>query len=145
VIYSTACPLGEECLMAIARHDLPIVGLLYEAWLICLRVMLLQSRTAEPCSGPGPLKCNECMYSHYDGSHMRAPRSSFHDGSRSWAPIPPIGNVGGIPESIRHNVNGLLHESQRGRPETVQRWRPPIGRCSVSPRPDGPRGRCEGR
>jgi glycosyltransferase involved in cell wall biosynthesis len=72
VHYSTARPLGEECLMAIHRAGVPIVGFLHEAWLICPRLMLLRSPTSEPCAGPGPLRCLECMYSHYDGTHTRA-------------------------------------------------------------------------
>jgi glycosyltransferase involved in cell wall biosynthesis len=72
VHYSTARPLGEECLLTIHRLGVPIVGFLHEAWLICTRLMLLRSPTSEPCPGPKPLRCAECMYSHYDGSHARA-------------------------------------------------------------------------
>ena len=72
VHYSTARPLGEECLVAIRRAGVPIVGFLHEAWLICPRLMLLRSPTSEACTGPGALRCAECMYSHYDGTHTRA-------------------------------------------------------------------------
>ena len=72
VVYHATRPLGEECLISIRRHGLPIVGWAHEAWLICPRLMLLRSPTAEPCSGPGPIKCLECMYSEYDGTHARA-------------------------------------------------------------------------
>ncbi len=72
VHYSTARPLGEECLLTIHREGVPIVGFLHEAWLICTRLMLLRSPTSEPCPGPRPLRCAECMYSHYDGTHTRA-------------------------------------------------------------------------
>ncbi|MEK6288247.1 MAG: glycosyltransferase [Acidobacteriota bacterium] len=72
VHYSTARPLGEECLITIHREGVPIVGFVHEAWLICTRLMLLRSPTSEPCPGPRPLRCAECMYSHYDGSHARA-------------------------------------------------------------------------
>jgi glycosyltransferase involved in cell wall biosynthesis len=72
VVYSATRPLGEQCLMTLRRHGLPVIGWLHEAWLICPRIMLLRSPTSEPCSGPGPLKCVECMYSQYDGTHMRA-------------------------------------------------------------------------
>ena len=72
VHYSAARPFGEECLLTIRREGVPIVGFLHEAWLICTRVMLLRSPTAEPCPGPQPLRCAECMYSHYDGSHTLA-------------------------------------------------------------------------
>ena len=71
VHYSAARPLGEECLLTIHRNGVPIVGFLHEAWLICTRLMLLKSPTSEPCQGPRPLRCAECMYSHYDGSHAR--------------------------------------------------------------------------
>ena len=72
VHYSTARPLGEECLLSIHRQGVPIVGFLHEAWLICARLMLLRSPTSEPCAGPRPLRCAECMYSYYDGTHGRA-------------------------------------------------------------------------
>ena len=70
--YHTTRPLGEECLLAIRRHRIPVVAMLHEAWLICPRLMLLRSPTSEACSGPGLGKCLECLYSHYDGSHLRA-------------------------------------------------------------------------
>ena len=72
VHYSASRPFGEECLLTIQRMGLPVVGFLHEAWLICPRLMLLRSPTSEPCKGPKPLSCAECMYSHYDGSHARA-------------------------------------------------------------------------
>lgn len=72
VHYSAARPFGEECLLTIAGEGVPIVGFLHEAWLICTRLMLLRSPIAEPCPGPQPLRCAECMYSHYDGSRARA-------------------------------------------------------------------------
>jgi glycosyltransferase involved in cell wall biosynthesis len=92
VSYTTTRPLGEECLMALGRHGLPIIGFLHEAWLICPRVMLHRSPTGAPCSGPGPLKCTECMYSNYDGSHLRAtpkmvwrvPRLGIYPAYRIW-------------------------------------------------------------
>src|SRR5262249_7946614 len=68
----TTRPLGEEGLMAIRRRGVPLIAMLHEAWTICPRLMLLRSPTTEPCSGPTPLGCLECMYSHYDGSHLRA-------------------------------------------------------------------------
>ena len=72
VHYSAARPFGEECILTISREGVPIVGFLHEAWFICTRLMLLKSPTSEPCPGPRPLRCAECMYSHYDGSHARA-------------------------------------------------------------------------
>lgn len=72
VHYSAARPFGEECLLTIRREGVPIVGFLHEAWLICTRVMLLRSPTSAPCPGPRPLRCAECMYSHYDGGHTLA-------------------------------------------------------------------------
>lgn len=70
--YSATRPLGEECLLAIERAGVPVVGYLHEAWLICPRIMLLRSPTSQACSGPKPVRCVECMYSYYDGSHRRA-------------------------------------------------------------------------
>jgi glycosyltransferase involved in cell wall biosynthesis len=72
VHYNTTRPFGEAGPLAIHRHGIPIVATLHEAWFVCARLMLLRSPLAEPCSGPGPIKCNECMYSHYDGSHAKA-------------------------------------------------------------------------
>jgi len=72
VHYHTARPLGEEALLAIRRSKIPVVAMLHEAWAICPRLMLLSSPKSEPCTGPAPLKCLECIYSHYDGSHWRA-------------------------------------------------------------------------
>lgn len=70
--YHTSRPFGEECLITIGRHKVPLVAMLHEAWLICARLMLLQSPTSKPCPGPTPLRCVECIYSHYDGTHQRA-------------------------------------------------------------------------
>jgi glycosyltransferase involved in cell wall biosynthesis len=72
VVYHATRPLGEQCLITLSGHGLPIVGWLHEAWLICPRLMLHRSPTSQPCSGPGRLKCLECMYSEYDGTHARA-------------------------------------------------------------------------
>jgi glycosyltransferase involved in cell wall biosynthesis len=72
VHYNTTRPFGEAGPLRIHRHGVPIVTTLHEAWFVCARLMLLRSPLAEPCSGPGPLKCNECMYSHYDGTHAKA-------------------------------------------------------------------------
>jgi len=72
VDYNTTRPLGEECLIGIGREGVPIVGTLHDAWLICTRMTLHRSPTGEICSGPRAFKCRECMYSHYDGSHLRA-------------------------------------------------------------------------
>ena len=72
VDYHTVRPFGEECLFSVARHGVPMVATLHEAWLICARLMLLRSPTATACDGPGPARCLECIYSHYDGSHALA-------------------------------------------------------------------------
>jgi len=34
--------------------------------------MLLRSPTADACPGPAPFRCLECIYSHYDGGHVKA-------------------------------------------------------------------------
>src|SRR5690242_5608097 len=72
VCYNATRPLGEEGAISLHRHGLPVMAWLHEAWQICTRLMLLRSPTAEACSGPGPAKCLECMYSHYDGGHAAA-------------------------------------------------------------------------
>src|SRR5262249_25404006 len=70
--YHTNRPLGEECLTSIHSRGIRLVAMLHEAWLICPRLMLLRSPVSEPCPGPGPLRCLECLYSHYDGTRARA-------------------------------------------------------------------------
>ncbi len=69
---TTRRALGEECLFAVARNNLPAVAMLHEAWLICAQMMLLRSPQSDACSGPSPARCLECVYSYYDGSHLRA-------------------------------------------------------------------------
>jgi glycosyltransferase involved in cell wall biosynthesis len=72
VNYNTARPLGEEALIEIHRHRIPLVALFHEAWLICPRITLLRSPGSEPCAGPAPIRCLECMYTYYDGSRAKA-------------------------------------------------------------------------
>ena len=72
VQYHTTRPFGEVGPLVIARHRIPIIAVLHEAWFICPRLVLYRSPTAEPCEGPGAVKCLECMYSNYDGGHARA-------------------------------------------------------------------------
>ena len=72
VQYHTTRPFGEVAPLLLARHGIPVVAMLHEAWFVCPRLMLLRSPLSEPCAGPGPVKCLECMYSQYDGSHARA-------------------------------------------------------------------------
>jgi glycosyltransferase involved in cell wall biosynthesis len=70
--YNTVRQLGEQALKTISADGIPIVATLYEAWLICARLMLLRSPVTSECGGPSPLKCLNCMYSHYDGTQSRA-------------------------------------------------------------------------
>lgn len=72
VQYHTTRPFGEAVPRLLARRGIPVVAMLHEAWFICARFWLVRSPLSEPCSGPGPVKCFECMYSHYDGGHARA-------------------------------------------------------------------------
>jgi glycosyltransferase involved in cell wall biosynthesis len=72
VHYNAARPFGEACLSVMQDCSIPIIAMFHEAWLICPRLMLLQSPLASPCSGPGVFRCVECLYSHYDGTRMRA-------------------------------------------------------------------------
>jgi len=65
--YSATRPLGEECLLTVARLGIPAVAILHEAWLICPRVMLLRSPDSASCPGPAPGRCGLCMYSQYEG------------------------------------------------------------------------------
>ena len=92
VQYHTTRPFGEIGPIVIARHGLPIFAVLHEAWFICGRLMLMRSPMSVPCDGPGPVKCLECMYSHYDGGHVRAaaklswriPRLGVYPAYRIW-------------------------------------------------------------
>jgi glycosyltransferase involved in cell wall biosynthesis len=72
VHYHTCRPLGEAAFLALAELHMPTVMLMHEAWLVCVRAFLLHSPTGRPCTGPGVLKCLECIYSHYDGGHVAA-------------------------------------------------------------------------
>ncbi|ETX01721.1 MAG: hypothetical protein ETSY2_36750 [Candidatus Entotheonella gemina] len=72
VDYHTTRPFGEICLFEIHKHGVPVVATLHDAWLVCARLMLLRSPTSQPCEGPSPVRCLECMYSYFDGSHARA-------------------------------------------------------------------------
>lgn len=84
VQYHMTRPLGEVAPLTIARRGVPLVAVLHDAWFVCTRQTLLRSPLAEPCGGPGPVRCLECMYSHYDGSHARA------TGKLTWR-IPRLG------------------------------------------------------
>jgi glycosyltransferase involved in cell wall biosynthesis len=72
VTFHTPYSLYEECLPAIRRRSIPIVGLVHCAWLVCPRLRLMRSPTDTHCDGLGPIKCLECLYSHWDGTHARA-------------------------------------------------------------------------
>jgi glycosyltransferase involved in cell wall biosynthesis len=72
VQFHTPHALYEECSAVIERHEVPVVGMLHCAWLICPRLRLIRSPGSTSCSGPAPLKCLGCLYSHWDGSWSRA-------------------------------------------------------------------------
>lgn len=72
VQFHTPYPLLEEILPNLVKRNIPIVGMLHDSWTICPRLNLLNSPTKTSCSGPEQLKCLECLYSHYDGSHLKA-------------------------------------------------------------------------
>ncbi|MGV3721413.1 MAG: glycosyltransferase [Actinomycetota bacterium] len=72
VHYHVMRPLGEQCLFTLSELGLPVVATLHDAWLICPRMYLLRSPNSTQCSGPTPLRCLECMYSHYDGGRLQA-------------------------------------------------------------------------
>ena len=72
VNFHTPYSLLEECLPLIEAKRLPVVGLLHDAWVICPRLNLIRSPTGNSCTGPGPGRCLECLYSHWDGSHAKA-------------------------------------------------------------------------
>lgn len=70
--YHTSRPFGEQCLIALGKCNAPMIATLHDAWLVCPRVMLLRSPDSTACNGPARVKCLECSYSYYDGSHPRA-------------------------------------------------------------------------
>lgn len=70
--FHTPYSLIEECLPGFLEREIPIVGMTHDFWTICTRLGLSRSPTDAICSGPAPLKCFECMYSHWDGSHVKA-------------------------------------------------------------------------
>jgi len=72
VQFHTPYTVIEECLSSIQQADIPVVGMAHCAWLICPRLRLMRSPTATGCEGPSPLRCLECLYSHWDGSHGKA-------------------------------------------------------------------------
>jgi Glycosyltransferase Family 4 len=68
VDYHTVRPLGEQCLVTLARHGVPVLATLHDAWLICPRLMLLRSPDGQACNGPSAARCLMCLYSQYDGT-----------------------------------------------------------------------------
>lgn len=72
VQFHTPYPVDEEFLLHLHERGLPLVGMSHCAWTICSRLNLLRSPKGEACSGPSRTKCLACLYSHYDGSSIRA-------------------------------------------------------------------------
>lgn len=70
--YHTPSSLIEECLPAIERRKIPIVGMTHDAWTVCLKTSLFKSPTDTACSGPTTAGCLECNYSYWDGSRIKA-------------------------------------------------------------------------
>lgn len=67
VQYNAARPLGEEIIFAVSQLGIPVVLMAHEAWVLCMRLMLMRSPHAAPCNGPGLGRCLACVYSQYDG------------------------------------------------------------------------------
>jgi len=109
VDYHTVRPFGEQALKTIESEGISISATLHEAWLTCLRLMLLKSPEVVPCSGPSPLKCLNCIYSHYDGSRLRAalklswrlPKLGVYPAYRFWKR-----------SAARRRVNGAVARSE---------------------------------
>lgn len=72
VNYHASRPFGEAAILAAAATGVPVVATLHEAWVICARLMLLRSPQSQPCDGPAPWRCVQCLYSHYDGASAKA-------------------------------------------------------------------------
>lgn len=72
VQFHTPYTLIEEILPSVTKRDLPVVGMLHCAWLICPRLNLIKSPTGDSCSGPAPVKCLHCLYSYWDGSNAKS-------------------------------------------------------------------------
>lgn len=64
--------LGEACIDAVRQLGIPVIATMHDSWLICQRLQLLNSPSSLPCPGPSPLRCFGCVYSHFDGSLLRA-------------------------------------------------------------------------
>jgi glycosyltransferase involved in cell wall biosynthesis len=72
VQFHTPRPIDDEAILFLQEQNIPTVAMLHCAGLICPRLNLVRSPLDEACSGPAPLKCLECVYSHHDGSHLKA-------------------------------------------------------------------------
>lgn len=62
----TTRPFGEQPFFTLPSLGVPMVAMAHEAWLICMRLMLLRSPSSAPCKGPTPVGCTTCLYTHYD-------------------------------------------------------------------------------
>lgn len=72
VQHHAARTFGEVWADVMLARGIPMVAMFHDAWLICPRRFLERSPQSDPCSGPGPIRCLECMYSHYDKRHLKA-------------------------------------------------------------------------
>lgn len=63
---------GDECTIHFHQQGIPVIWMLHDFWPICIRRSLLSSPTNVFCNGPKPIKCVECIYSNYDGTHLRS-------------------------------------------------------------------------
>lgn len=109
VQFHTPFSLFEECVSVIHKYSILSVGMLHCAWLICPRLRLMQSPTDTPCPGPAPLRCIECLYSHWDGNHfsaiaklpLRLLKLGLYPAQRLW-----------LRTRLRQYVNGLIGYSR---------------------------------
>ncbi len=72
VQFHTPHAVLEECLPLLLERSAPIVGMTHCAWTICPRMRLIRSPTNSLCEGPAPLRCLMCLYSHWDGTLLKA-------------------------------------------------------------------------
>ena len=62
----TTRPFGEQPFFTLKSLSVPTVAMAHEAWLICMRLMLLRSPGSTLCHGPTRVGCTTCLYTHYD-------------------------------------------------------------------------------
>jgi glycosyltransferase involved in cell wall biosynthesis len=129
VKFHTPYSLVEESLPAILERNIPVIGMAHDFWTICTRLGLSRSPTDSLCTGPGVVKCVECMYSHWDGSHAKAlakfpwrlAKLGFYPAYRLWSRLNLRNHTEGLvcyskcmTEAHRGHIDGLVEHISLG-------------------------------